>query len=85
MEGKVDCDLRTELIEEKIKGVYAIIQANADIQHEVNSKMLKSLDRIETQVTKTNGRVNCLENWKWLLTGAITLLAFAIPLLIKFL
>jgi len=58
-----------ELIEEKFKGVHALIQANADIQHEVNENIVKTLKRIEVQTTKTNGRVNSLENWRWKIIG----------------
>lgn len=41
------------------------------------------LNRIETQVTKTNGRVNSLENWKWMIMGGMSIISmFVIPLAI---
>lgn len=43
-----------ELIEEKFKGIYALIQSNFDV---VNTE----LRHIKEQTTKTNGRVTCLE------------------------
>lgn len=51
-----------ELFNEKIKGLYAAISANADIQHERDNVILEKLDRIEQQTTKTNGRVTILED-----------------------
>ena len=49
-----------------------------------NFKDIKeALDRIETQVIKTNGRVGALEMWKWLLTGGGIVIAITVtPLLI---
>lgn len=58
-----------ELIQEQFKGVYAMIQANADLQHEVTHSIKEQLNRIESQTIKTNGRVNCLEEWKWKQVG----------------
>ena len=43
-----------ELIEEKFKGVHALLQANFDV---VNSE----LAHIKEQTTKTNGRLTCVE------------------------
>lgn len=43
----------------------------------------EQLTRIETQVTKTNGRVSALENWRWMLIGGMTvILTIVIPLAI---
>lgn len=43
------------------------------------------LTRIETQTTKTNGRVNKLESWKSLLIGGwIIVTLFVIPLVVAF-
>ena len=36
------------------------------------------LNRIETQVLKTNGRVTSLELWKAYLTGAVAVLVFIV-------
>lgn len=41
------------------------------------------LTEIKQQVTKTNGRVNNLENWRWLLTGGMVIITLmVIPLVI---
>jgi len=52
-----------ELFNEKIKGIYAAIQANADLQYERDQKIFQKLDHIVEQTTKTNGTVkkNCEE------------------------
>ena len=43
-------------------------------------EIVRTLERIETQVNKTNGRVNALEKWRWILTGGmITLAAMNVP------
>ena len=42
----------------------------------------EKLDAILDQVRRTNGRVGRLENWRWMITGAIAVLtALVIPLL----
>ena len=58
-----------ELYNEKISGVHALIQSNADLQNKVNDQILESLCRIESQVLKTNGRVTALERDKYKRTG----------------
>lgn len=74
-----------ELINEKFKGVYALIQANSDIQNEVNNNIMETLNRIEAQTTKTNGRVGALENWKWktigIAIGSTTVISILIAIL----
>ena len=37
-----------------------------------------SLERIEKQVIKTNGRVSTLEKWKWMISGALLILSFIV-------
>ena len=42
-----------------------------------------SLKEIQTQVTRTNGRVSNLENWRWFITGGIAILSvMVIPILL---
>lgn len=38
----------------------------------------ESLNRIETQTTKTNGRVRSLEVWKGVITGALSIITILI-------
>ena len=41
-----------------------------------------ALSRIEIQTTTTNGRVNKLENWRWFITGGISVITvIVVPLL----
>lgn len=43
----------------------------------------EQLTRIEAQVTKTNGRVSALENWRWMIIGALTIITMlVIPMVI---
>ena len=46
-----------------------VIQLNETIKD-----IKASLVRIETQTSKTNGRVNKLENWRYFITGALALI-----------
>jgi len=50
-----------ELFNEKIRGIYAAIDANANINNEHFKTQTEILTRIEAQTTKTNGRVTELE------------------------
>ena len=51
-----------ELIEEKFKGVYLHQQAGFDL---INQKLIQILE----QTTKTNGRVNTLEQTRYKMIG----------------
>jgi hypothetical protein len=43
-------------------------------------EIVRTLDRIEKQVVKTNGRVSALEKWRWIITGGIIVLgAMSVP------
>lgn len=47
--------------------------------------LMRTLSEIKTQVTKTNGRVSNLENWKWALIGGWAVLTvIVIPILSSF-
>lgn len=48
--------------------------SNREIQ-EFFKDIKESLERIETQTSKTNGRVSKLENWRAYLTGSIVVLS----------
>ena len=73
-----------ELYNEKITGVYSLIQANADVQSKVNENILATLARIETQTKITNGRVTVLEAWKWKVIGIFTGITIIIGIISKF-
>ena len=72
-----------ELYNEKVSGVHALISANAEVQNEVNKNVLATLERIEQQVIKTNGRVTSLEGWRWKVIGISIGAIFVISYLIK--
>ena len=44
--------------------------------------IIDTLNRIETQTMKTNGRVNSLEQWRYYQTGAISVLALLLTAVI---
>ena len=75
-----------DLYNEKISSVHALISANADVQNKVNENILATLERIEKQTIKTNGRVNSLENWRWkiigIAIGSSTIVGFMIKILL---
>jgi len=50
-----------KLFNEKIRGIYAAIEANANINYKEFKNISIKLDRIEEQTTKTNDRVTKLE------------------------
>jgi hypothetical protein len=48
-----------------------------------NQTLHEILVRVEKQVLKTNGRVNCLEGWKNKVTGALIIMnLILIPMLV---
>lgn len=56
--------------------------SNREIDH-WRDETREQLTRIENQVTKTNGRVSALENWRWMVIGALSVITMiVIPLVI---
>lgn len=51
--------------------------ANRELDEKFND-IKASLDRIEVQTRKTNGRVDKLEAWRWFLGGGLAILSFIV-------
>ena len=60
-----------------------LIEAMKEAQDKAHANFDKTLVRIETQTTKTNGRVGKLENWRNYIVGALAIFTFIIPLAIN--
>lgn len=60
-----------------------LIEAMKEAQDKAHANFDKTLTRIEVQTTKTNGRVDKLENWRNYIVGAIAILTFLIPIAIN--
>lgn len=43
---------------------------------EMQKDIKDSLNRIENQTIKTNGRVSVLEKWMWMVLGALTIISW---------
>ena len=50
---------------------------NREIDHMFND-IKETLERIEEQTTRTNGRVTSLEKWMWTVIGGLSILAFLV-------
>lgn len=58
------------------------IENLSERMEEKHADLKDSLDRIETQTTKTNGRVAELEKWRWITVGAVSILtALVLPVI----
>lgn len=59
------------------------IDSKFDAVHHRFDDVKSDLSSILTQTTKTNGRVNALENWRWFLVGGMAIVSsFVIPLIL---
>ena len=46
----------------------------------------KDLSDIKSQVTRTNGRVSSLENWRWFIMGGLAIISiFLVPVILSYL
>ena len=45
---------------------------------EMQKDIKDSLNRIETQTTKTNARVSTLEKWMWMISGALIIVSWLV-------
>ena len=48
-----------------------------------HSDMRRDISEIKTQTSKTNGRVNKLENWRSGIVAVIAFLSFILPIIVK--
>lgn len=55
-----------------------LIENVARQNEEYHENQAKVLNRIESQVQRTNGRVTRLEQWKWMMAGAISIITAVI-------
>ena len=76
---KREIDLKFEVILEKIS---LNQKTNSFIHSEQNDK----LDKILAQTTAHNGRMRTLEQWRWFITGGLTILSILIvPIVLSYL
>lgn len=70
-------------MEEQNKILHAELCGLKDVMDERLRSVSESLNRIELQTTKTNGRVRSLEVWKGFMMGGMAILsALVIPMVI---
>ena len=69
----------------KFDALMLIIKSNQEAQSIHNAHAKEMLERIELQTIKTNGRVTCLEGWRWkvigISIGAIFVIGYIIQLI----
>lgn len=69
-----DSDYSNREIDRMFAGLKAFIASSQE-------QNAATLDRIEAQTIRTNGRVSGLENWRWFLIGGMSIIsAMVIPM-----
>lgn len=72
-------------MEDKEKLIHLELCGLKDVIDERLRTVAESLNRIETQTTKTNGRVRSLEVWRGFLTGGLAIMAVFLSVVTFFL
>jgi hypothetical protein len=69
---------KLEKVEERVNQQFGLVQSIHETLHS-DFGVLKILQEIKVQTTKTNGRVSKLENWQAAVIGVTAILSIMVP------